>query len=71
MEIKSRVVQLCIDMSTWSMVIILGLGCIQVKGEIVRIETRIRCEGRQSFRDQNQTCTRSYAQDKLTYTLYS
>jgi len=27
------------DASTWSMVAILGLECIQVKGEIVRIMT--------------------------------
>jgi len=28
MEMKSRVVQLCIDVSTWSMVVMLGLGRI-------------------------------------------
>ena len=39
MEMKSRVVQLCIDVSTRSMVAILELGRIQVKGEIVRIMT--------------------------------
>jgi len=42
MEMKSRVVQLCIDMSIWSMVVILGFGRIQVKGEIIRIVTGIR-----------------------------
>ena len=52
MEMKSRVVQLCIDVSTWSMVPILELGCIQVKGEIVRIVTGIHREGRRSFRNQ-------------------
>jgi len=36
MDMKSRVVQLCIDVSTWSMVDILGLGHIRVKREIVR-----------------------------------
>ena len=45
-EMKSRVVQLCIDVSTWSMVGILGLGRIQIKGEIVRIMTGIRRSGR-------------------------
>ena len=45
MKMKSRVVQLCIDVSTWSMLVILGLGCIQVKGKIVRIMTGIRREG--------------------------
>ena len=52
MEMKSRVVQLCIDVSTWSMLAILGLGHIQVKGKIVRIMTGIHREGRRSFRDQ-------------------
>jgi len=37
MKMKSRFVQLCVDASTWSMVAILGLGRIRVKGEIVRI----------------------------------
>jgi len=32
MEMKSRIIQVCIDVSTWSMVTILGLGRIQVKG---------------------------------------
>jgi len=49
---KSRVVQLCIVVSTWSMVAILGLRRIQIKGEIVRIVTGIHRESRQSFRDQ-------------------
>ena len=49
MEMKSRVVQLCIDVSIWSMVAILELGRIQIKREIVRIVTRIRREGRRSF----------------------
>ena len=52
MKMKSRVVQLCIYVSTWSMVVILRLGCIRVKGEIVRIVTVIRREGRQNFGDQ-------------------
>ena len=34
------------------MVVILGLGRIQVKGEIVRIMTGIHREGKESFRDQ-------------------
>ena len=50
MKMKSRIVQLCIDMSIWSMVAIIRLGRIQVKKKIVRIVTRIRREGRQSFR---------------------
>jgi len=37
MEMKSRVVQLCIDVTTWSIVVILRLRRIQVKREIVRI----------------------------------
>ena len=52
MEIKSRFVQLCINVSIWSMVAILGLGRIQVKREIVRIMTGIRHEDRRNFRDQ-------------------
>jgi len=52
MEMKSRVIHLCIDVSTWSMVTILRLECIQVKGEIVKIVTKIHREGRQSFRNQ-------------------
>jgi len=36
----------CISVSTWSMVTILRLGHIQVKGEIVRIVTGIHREGR-------------------------
>jgi len=51
MEMKLKVVQLCIDVSTWSMMAILGLRRIQVKREIVRIMTGIRCEGRQNFKD--------------------
>ena len=37
------------------MVAILGLGRIQIKGEIVRIMTGIRREGRQNFKDQRMT----------------
>ena len=59
MEMKSGIVQLCIDVSTWSMVAILGLGRIQVKGEISRIVTGIRRNGRRSFRDQERTCLHS------------
>ena len=44
MEMKSRVAQLCIDVGTWNMMAILGLGRIKVKGEIVRILTRV-CHG--------------------------
>jgi len=33
MEMKSRVVQLCIDVSTWSVMAIFGFGRIQVKGD--------------------------------------
>ena len=50
MKMKSRIIQLCIDVSTWSMMAILGLKCIQIKEKIVRIVIRIRREGRQSFR---------------------
>ena len=49
---KSRVVQFYIDVSIWSMMAILGLGCIQVRGEIVRIVIGIRHEGRRRLRDQ-------------------
>ena len=63
MEMKSRVIHLCIDVSTWSMVAILELGRIRVKGEIVRILTRIRREGRRNFGDQ-----RTYVHKEL-YTL--
>ena len=49
MEMKSRVVQLFIDVSTWSMMAILGLERIQVKGEIVSIVTEIHREGRRNF----------------------
>jgi len=49
---KSRVVQLCIDVSRWSMVAIFGFGHIQVKEDIVSIMTGIQREGRQNFRDQ-------------------
>jgi len=52
MEMKSRVVQLCTDVSTWSMAAILGLGRIQVKGEIIRIMNGIRREGGRNFEDQ-------------------
>jgi len=45
MEIKSSLFKLCLDASTWSMVTILRLGCIQVKGKIVRIMTWICREG--------------------------
>jgi len=34
-----KFVQLCVDASTWSIVAILRLGCIQVNKEIVRIIT--------------------------------
>jgi len=46
MEMKSKVVQLCIDVSTWSMVAVLGLEHVQVKRGIVRIMTGIRREYR-------------------------
>ena len=49
MEMKSRVVQLCIDVGTWNMTTFLGLGRIQVKGEIVRIWIRIRHGGSQKL----------------------
>jgi len=52
MEMKSRVVQLFIDVITWNMMVILGIGCIQVNGEIVRIVTGIHRENRGRFRDQ-------------------
>ena len=37
MEMKSRVVQLCIDISTWTMVAILRLGYIQVKKDLLEL----------------------------------
>jgi len=46
MEMKSRFVQLCIDVSTWSMVTILRVRQIQVKEKIVRI--MIGREGRRN-----------------------
>ena len=52
MEIESRIVQLCINVSTWIMMTILGLKHIQVKEEIVRIMIGIRQEGRRNFGDQ-------------------
>ena len=52
MEMKSKVVQLCIDVSTWSMVAILGLEHIQVKTGIVRIMIGIRREYRRNFENQ-------------------
>jgi len=54
MEMKSRIVQLCIDASTWSMVAIFRLGGIPVKGEIIRIVIGIRRESRRNFKDQEQ-----------------
>jgi len=60
MEMKSRVIQLCIDVSTWNMVAIFGLGHIQVKEEIDRIVTAICHKGAQSFRDQEQTCLHNW-----------
>ena len=52
MEMKSRVIQLCIDVSTLSMMVIFRLGHIQVKGKIVRIVSGIRRESRRNFRNQ-------------------
>jgi len=60
MEMKSRVVQLWIDVITWNMMAILGIGCIQVKREIVRIVTRIHHEDKGRFRDQEQTGLHSW-----------
>jgi len=34
---EAKFIQLCVNASTWNMVAILGLGRIQVQGEIVRI----------------------------------
>ena len=53
------------------MVAILGLGYIQVKGEIVRIVTDIHREGRQNFGDQRTDVHRSYAHYQSTNTRYS
>ena len=36
MEMKLRFDKLCVNVSTWSMVALLGLRHIQVKGQIVR-----------------------------------
>ena len=52
MEMKSRFVQLRVDVSTWSMVAIRGLGRIQLKGRLLEIVTRIHRKGRRNFRDQ-------------------
>ena len=52
MEMKLKVVQLCIDMSIWSLVAILELGRIPIKGEIVRIVTGKHREGRRNFGDE-------------------
>jgi len=52
MKMKSMFAQLCIDVSIWIMVAILGLERIQVKEDIVRIVIEIRREGRRNFRDQ-------------------
>jgi len=46
---KSRIVQLWINVAIWNMMAILELGRIQVKGEIVRILTRIRHRARQKL----------------------
>ena len=62
-KMKSRVVQLCIDVSTWSMMAILELGHIQVKGENVRTVTQILREGRRNFRDQERTDLHSWCID--------
>ena len=59
MEMKSRFVQLCVDASTRSMVDILRLGRIQVKGKLLEIVTEIHRKSRQNFRDQEQTSLRS------------
>ena len=50
-EDEVKFVQLCVDVSTWNMVAIRGLGRIQVKGEIVRIMTWICHEGSQLMSD--------------------
>ena len=49
-EDEVKFVQLRVDASAWSMVAILELGHIQIKGEIVRIVSRIRREDRQKTR---------------------
>ena len=60
MERKSRVVQLCIDVSTWNMMTILRLERIQVKREIVRILTQIRHGGRRKLqRSRTDRCAQS------------
>jgi len=45
-EIKSKFVRLCVDVSTWSMVAILELRRIRVKGRLLGIVTRICRDGR-------------------------
>jgi len=50
---KSKIVQLFVDVSTWSTITILRLGRIQVKREIIRIVTQIRVKVKK-FRDQEQ-----------------
>ena len=46
MEMKSRFVQLCMNASTWSMVAILRLERIRVKGRLLGFVTGIRRESR-------------------------
>ena len=63
MKMKSRLVQLCMNASTWSMVAILELGCIRVKGEIVRILTRHIMKVDKNFRDQERIGVHSRCTD--------
>ena len=48
MEMKSRVVQWCIDACTLNMIAILGFWTYSSQGEIVRIMNGIRLEGRRT-----------------------
>jgi len=70
MEMKSRFVQFSIDASTWSMVSILRLGRILVKGEITRIVTGIHREDRQNFRDQKTDVHKELCTLLVNYTMY-
>ena len=71
MQIKSRVVQLYIDVSTWSMVAILRFGRKSSQGAIVRIVTEICHEGRRNFRDQRTDMHKELCTLLVTNTRYS
>ena len=49
---KSRVIQLCINVGTWNMTAILGLGYIQVRGGLLGFRLEYVMEVGENFRDQ-------------------